>query len=214
MKTVMARTSRDVILRHTPALLSQHDRIMSHVDISDIGVAEIPEADRRVLALEAGKAFSPSAPIDERDLFAGREKQVTLVIDAINQKGQHVVIYGERGVGKTSLSNVLKSFLALPSQPSSIACPRVNCDGKDSFETDWRKVFEEIELLGKTRAMRFVGQDELFKIKSSDLLGQGPITPDSVRRVLTVLSSGSLPILIIDEFDRLPADERRDLTRS
>jgi ABC-type lipoprotein export system ATPase subunit len=45
-------------------------------------------------------------------LLAGRDKQIALVIDAVNQKGQHVIICGERGVGKTSLFNVLKSFLA------------------------------------------------------------------------------------------------------
>jgi Holliday junction resolvasome RuvABC ATP-dependent DNA helicase subunit len=32
-------------------------------------------------------------------------------MDAINQQGQHVLIYGERGVGKTSLANVLSGFL-------------------------------------------------------------------------------------------------------
>jgi vacuolar-type H+-ATPase subunit F/Vma7 len=32
----------------------------------------------------------------------------------------------------------------------------------------------------------------------------GPATPDSVRRFLTGISQGTLPILIIDEFDRLP----------
>ena len=127
-------------------------------------------------------------------------------MDTINQKGQHAILYGERGVGKTSLANVLKSFLAQPAPP--VACPRINCDGNDTFESVWRKVFDEIELLGKTRSMRFVGQDNLFPIKSSDLLDQGPVTPDSVRRVLTLLSAGSLPILIIDEFDRLPPSER------
>lgn len=168
---------------------------------------EHSETGRQNLALEAGRAFSPSAPIDERALFAGRDNQVRLVIDAINQKGQHVIIYGERGVGKTSLANVLSSFLSQPASP--VACPRVNCDAKDTFETVWRKIFDEIELLGKTRTMRFKDQNDLLPFRSSELLEPGPVTPESVRRVLTLLATGSLPILIIDEFDRLPMDERQ-----
>lgn len=58
----------------------------------DTAATEIPTQERQGLSLEAGKAFSPSAPIDERELFAGRDKQITLVIDAINQKGQHVIV--------------------------------------------------------------------------------------------------------------------------
>src|SRR5439155_26663996 len=134
-------TAKASVFSEILCLFSHDSPIMSQMDTGDTVGAEIPEAERQGLSLEAGTAFSPSAPIDERALFAGREKQITLVIDAINQKGQHVIVYGERGVGKTSLANVLKSFLA---QPSSIACPRVNCDGSDSFETVWRKVFDEI----------------------------------------------------------------------
>jgi hypothetical protein len=44
-------------------------------------------------------------------LFAGRSEQVDQIIGAICQKGYHVVLYGDRGVSKTSLSNVLVEFL-------------------------------------------------------------------------------------------------------
>ena len=35
------------------------------------------------------EAFSPSAPIDHQALFAGRMSQMTDVLNAISQKGQH-----------------------------------------------------------------------------------------------------------------------------
>lgn len=162
---------------------------------------------RRDLSIEAGRVFSPTAPIDERALFAGREAQVRLVIDAIHQKGQHVIVYGERGVGKTSLANVLASFLGSPS--SSIASPRINCDTRDTFDSVWRKTFEEVELLRKSRTMRMIGQNQVASIKASELLKADVVSPDDVRRVLSVLAQGSLPIVIIDEFDRLPAAERK-----
>jgi Cdc6-like AAA superfamily ATPase len=164
------------------------------------------EIDRQNLAIEAGKVFSPTAPIDERALFAGRDAQVRLVIDAVNQKGQHAVIYGERGVGKTSLANVLASFLGNPG--SLIVSPRINCDARDTFESVWKKVFAEVALLRKTRTMRLRDPDDLETFSASELLGSS-VGPDDIRRVLTLLTQASLPILIIDEFDRLPEEERR-----
>ena len=48
------------------------------------------------------QAFSPFAPILLRDLFHGRYEHLERTCEAIRERGQHVVIYGERGVGKTS----------------------------------------------------------------------------------------------------------------
>ena len=48
-------------------------------------------------------AFTPSQPIAERRLFAGREDVLKSMIRSIEDQRLHVVIYGERGIGKTSL---------------------------------------------------------------------------------------------------------------
>ncbi len=55
--------------------------------------------------------FTPGVPVHSRDLFVGRFDQIMLVTAALSQPGQHVVLYGERGVGKTSLANVLTEFV-------------------------------------------------------------------------------------------------------
>jgi ABC-type transport system involved in cytochrome bd biosynthesis fused ATPase/permease subunit len=95
--------------------------------------------DAFIRSIDAGKVFTPTAPIDERSLFAGRTEQVRKVVDAVNQKGQHAVVFGERGVGKTSLSNVLSSFLSGPNA-STVLSPRVNCDATDTFQSLWSKI--------------------------------------------------------------------------
>lgn len=95
-------------------------------------------AELEQLALHAGTVFSPSVPIDQRNLFAGRVREIKEIIDAISTRGQHVVVYGERGVGKTSLVNILKQFLQGP------IVVRVSCHGEDSFESLWRRAFAEI----------------------------------------------------------------------
>lgn len=158
------------------------------------------------LALEAGRVFNPNTPIDERALFAGRDPQIRRVVDVVNQKGQHAIIFGERGVGKTSLANVLSQFLGHPM--GDVLAPRVNCDGADTFDSVWKKVFGRIELIRAEPVPGFKSKPARKSFSSADLLGDKP-GPDSVTRALTILSRDALPILIIDEFDRLSDAPRR-----
>jgi Cdc6-like AAA superfamily ATPase len=159
------------------------------------------------LAMQAGQVFSPSAPIDERSLFAGRETQVRTVVDAINQKGQHAIIYGERGVGKTSLSNVLHSFLGQQKFP--VLAPRVQCEAADNFDKVWHRVFDKIELMREKKTMRMQSATERESYRASELLEGGDVSPDDVRRILAIISSAAVSIVIIDEFDRLTKERRR-----
>lgn len=53
------------------------------------------------------KVFTPAAPISRREAFSWRYEQISAVIEAVAEPGRHVILYGERGVGKTSLSNIL-----------------------------------------------------------------------------------------------------------
>lgn len=160
------------------------------------------------IAIGAGRVFTPSSPIDGRTLFAGRDEQVRVIVDVINQKGQHAVLYGERGVGKTSLANVLSSFLMAPSRP--ILAPRVNCDSTDTFNTVWRKVFDQISLTRQYVPPGFGTAPQPRPIPAVSLVKDNEnLTPDAVRRILTILSQNTLPILIVDEFDRLPVGARR-----
>ncbi|MFH0907441.1 MAG: ATP-binding protein [bacterium] len=153
------------------------------------------------LRAEAGKVFNPSGPIDEKDLFAGRKQQVGKVIDVINQRGQHGIIYGERGVGKTSLANVLAPWLE--SLGDFVLAPRVNCDGTDNFATMWRKMFAEIQITRSVRAPGFSGKDEPQTTTLADQLDDKTITPDDIRKTLLPYAKGSALVLIFDEFDKL-----------
>jgi Holliday junction resolvasome RuvABC ATP-dependent DNA helicase subunit len=56
-------------------------------------------------------------------------------INAFHQRGQHAVIFGERGVGKTSLATVLLEILG--PQVNTPACGAINCDQTTTFETQW-----------------------------------------------------------------------------
>src|SRR4051812_9410906 len=85
--------------------------------------------------------FTPAAPVSDYDVFAGRIMQITEVLSAIYQKGQHAIIYGERGVGKTSLANVLTQvgYKDRPSLPAiKIIAPRTA-----TFQSLWYDIFKK-----------------------------------------------------------------------
>lgn len=172
----------------------------------EVGDGVVPEKpDRELRALEAGRVFTPAAPINERDLFAGRRDQIRRVIDAINQRGQHVIIFGERGVGKTSLANVLTEFVG-----GVILAPRVNCDAADDYSSVWRKVFGDIDI-GTTR--RGTGFAATNGRTTASLLERLPkkITPEVVRQTLMLLGAQAFMIIVVDEFDRLADPQVRRL---
>jgi Cdc6-like AAA superfamily ATPase len=161
--------------------------------------------EKRLKTLKVGKAFSPASPIHEKDVFAGRGDQIAGVIDAINQTGQHVLIYGERGVGKTSLSNVLRDFLA-GVEKAPILAPKVNCDSTDDFSSVWRKVFDEVTFMVKQRSMGFKGEVKETTGRASEGLPNN-MTPNDIVGRASGLSTAHLFIPVIDEFDRLTDPE-------
>lgn len=140
-------------------------------------------SDRFAYLAKIGSAFSPSAPIDRKALFAGRIDQLRDGISAVTQRGQHAIIYGERGVGKTSFANVLLEIFG--EQVNKPACGLVNCDGTMSFSDLWHKVAREMHVDdGRTLA---------------DLL-PAKVTPDDVRHLLQNIKD---TVIVLDEVDRI-----------
>lgn len=167
----------------------------------------LTDEDQQRLDAMLAHVFRPAAPIDQDALFAGRHQEVRRVVDAINQPGQHAIIFGERGVGKTSLANVISARLVSPGRV--VAAPRINCDSADTYQTLWKKMFAQIEIFEATRSAKFGETTELSKIQATKLLPDNPSSED-IRRALEVLSSKALLVLIVDEFDRMTsADDRR-----
>ncbi|HYL31921.1 MAG TPA: ATP-binding protein [Stellaceae bacterium] len=158
------------------------------------------QADYAAIEFQAGSVFTPGAPINERDLFSGRIQQIQSILQAISQRGYHAVMFGERGVGKTSLSNVLAAFLGRVRQ--NYLLPRVNCDSTDTFSSLWKKALQDIVVSKKKPGMGF-NAEEIETAQSVVENLPDEITPDDVRRVLSDLSKGIVLVVVFDEFDRI-----------
>lgn len=159
----------------------------------------LSENDKLKLVVDVSQAFSPSAPIDKTALFAGRSQQVANVVSAVFQRGQHVIIYGERGVGKTSLANVLFDFLSKAGL-KSMESGAINCDATMDYSALWHKIFRDISFNRETTQLGFKG-DAVRQTIPVDNLVPEVVTPDDVRHALKQLPEKS--VIIIDELDRL-----------
>lgn len=149
------------------------------------------------------RAFSPSAPIDRR-AFAGRNAQVTDVINACMQRGQHVVIFGERGAGKTSLANALVHVLG--SRFVTPACGSINCDQTTTFTSLWKAIFSELAISKTASPMGFkTGPNQEGTL--AQFLPEH-VTPDAVR---AILQRRDRLLIIIDEIDRIRDKETTTL---
>ncbi|MXY45971.1 MAG: AAA family ATPase [Chloroflexi bacterium] len=133
------------------------------------------------LDIKLSQAFSPAAAIIRSDFFRGRRTVMRQLVDVVNQDGQHAIIYGERGVGKTSLANVLSTFLE-PFTSETIASARVNCYRQTTYKEIWNSLLEQVELLPKHEYNALTLYDVLDTLRS-----------DKERKF----------ILIVDEFDRI-----------
>jgi hypothetical protein len=133
------------------------------------------------------RAFTPSTPVSDLDMLAGRWNQITDIVSAVMAEGQHVGLYGERGVGKTSLANVLAELLGgLDGESLPWSVVKVNCTTQDDFESLWRSVFRRLKIEVDERDVQ-------------------TYTPEGIRTALEDLPRPA--IIVLDELDRLEDDE-------
>jgi hypothetical protein len=146
------------------------------------------------LRFEAGQQFTPSTPIAVAEFFSGRKKEIGQLFEAIAERGRHAIVYGERGVGKTSLSQVAP--LMLPRGVRQVHHIRKAADPLDNFTSIWRKVFRDIRI-----TTEIDGRQATANI--ADHYADRDITPDDVVRELSSFNQNDVPIVVVDEFNEV-----------
>ncbi|NWF69433.1 MAG: ATP-binding protein [Chloroflexi bacterium] len=158
------------------------------------------EQEKAILSSRVAGIFTPSAPIDHAALFAGRAAQIRAILNAISQRGQHVIIFGERGVGKTSLANILSDKLQQAGYQGVIT-NTVNCDGDDNFNSLWLKILREFSVARRLRPVGFVQGAPAIEVATLNQFVSSNVTPDDVRFMMERFVSRA--VIIIDELDRI-----------
>ena len=177
------------------------------------GITQHESAD---ISMKAGNVFQPRAPISAREFFAGRWEQLTTVNDAVAQTGLHIVIFGERGVGKTSLANVISPLLEVmeedqtkkPAEPRLVV--KVNTNQDDSFAILWARILDEVFWDENRPVIGFGRETVKERTRLRDVFGiSSAPSIDEVRRLLSELKRS---VFIFDEFDRGSPEVRRSFT--
>lgn len=140
--------------------------------------------------------------MDRQDLFSGRREQLASVMEAIGSVGQHAVIFGERGVGKTSLAATCADI----ARRNGAFAMRVNCDQSDNFATLWQKVIDEflVVLPGVDEDLRPAVSKAAEQ--AAEVLNFGDIGPNQVRVAFRHITALMPVVVFFDEFDQI-ADE-------
>lgn len=156
--------------------------------------------DRRQLA---GKVFSPTAPIKQKDFFYGRLDQINQIVDAINQSGQHGIIYGERGVGKTSIANIICKSI------TNLYPAKITCNKQDDFKSIWTRVLKKVKYSQTTKGIGF-NPDVQEKIVSlgDSLETNNNITVADIEGVIQNFPNGNF-LFVFDEFDNISQNKVR-----
>lgn len=151
------------------------------------------------------QVFSSTSPIKERDFFFGRISQLEKVAEAINTEGQHAILYGERGVGKTSLANIIVKSL------TNVYPVKITCDRTDNFKTLWQRAFENIQFAKTTTGLGF-NAEETKKIVNmgGHISSLANVRPSDIVSLLNGFGIFKM-LFVFDEFDNIRNDKTRAL---
>lgn len=99
--------------------------------------------DNEALIIKSGirNIFTPHIPVDEISHFFGREDEATRLVSVINSPGQHILLYGDRGVGKTSLAKTTCKLILHKLQRGHFFEKR--CDSGDTFSSIFVEALEK-----------------------------------------------------------------------
>lgn len=151
-------------------------------------------------------AFTPSQPIADRRLFAGREDVLKTIIRSIEDQRLHVVLYGERGIGKTSLMHVLTQAAS----EARYIVVYTSCGANSNFDETFRAAAADIPLLFHSGFSPTAAEAEKGS-SLADLLPSEPLTPRKFGDLCAKLT-GTRVLIILDEFDRAESGPfRRDV---
>ncbi|GGE03538.1 hypothetical protein GCM10011529_07530 [Polymorphobacter glacialis] len=158
---------------------------------------------RRKLALR--DALGASQPVIGRESFAGRHDALAQLIGCIEQQRVHVVIYGERGIGKTSLAHVF----AETAREARYLVLYGSCGTEAHFDAMFRAFAARIPRLYHKSVLPNSAEAE--RGDHFDTMLEEHFGPRELADLFADVT-GTRVIIILDEYDRvLDPNFRRDV---
>lgn len=163
---------------------------------------------------EIHRHVRPSKPIDTIELLKGRQSELDEIRRALFADGRHIFIYGDRGIGKSSLAQTA----AFQYQTSDASIIQIGCTKTSTFldiiESIARRLIDsldstELQTKGGIN-LKIITLEVAYKTSSK------PEAPKitNMDQALDVISDireihSDKPIIVIDEFDAITNQEER-----
>jgi Cdc6-like AAA superfamily ATPase len=151
-------------------------------------------------------AFTPAQPVVDPEMFAGRKRLLQTLIRSVEDERLHIVIYGDRGVGKTSLMRML----AMTARDARYIVIYLSCGAQSEFSETFKTAAQDIPLLYHS-ATSPISSNIQGGRTVADLFGADKIGPRQFADAVSKLV-GTRVLIVLDEFDRTESrDFRRDV---
>lgn len=206
-------TRRRPVTLQWPTLPPQAERITDSDAFPRFRVSTLGEggghAESEALAqtrVALRSAFTPAQPVTDRRMFAGRLKTLSRLIEIIEDRLSHVVIFGERGIGKTSLLHILSDL----AEESRYLVLHGTCGAGSRFDDMFRRLLDGIPLL-YLKNVSPTGAEVESGASFASHLPPGNFDARELSDLLAQVA-GIRVLIILDEYDRLENEQFRQYT--
>lgn len=141
--------------------------------------------------------YSPTAPIKEEPFFRGRIEQVKRIVEVMNEPGQHAILFGERGVGKTSMANITQKKI------TNLYSVKITCSSGDDFKSLWVRALGEVQFTKTISGVGFKAKDQqVIGSLASEIANIEKLQPYDIVTCFRRYPTAKL-LFIFDEFDNI-----------
>lgn len=162
--------------------------------------------------------LSPTAPIQLEENLCGREKQLRIIKQAMYAPGRSVFIYGDRGVGKTSLAQTV----AFKQQSVTRDPVFLACTPSATFHSLVRDAIRALQQPTSNNTPKYstshrgtlgvpgVASYQVdYKQENINSDGDSALDLNNAISILAQIGAKEESVVVIDEFDRIASDKER-----
>jgi len=153
-------------------------------------VGEVTKLNREV--------FTPTRPKQSLREFVGRRECIEGIVQAIEEERAHVVLFGHKSVGKTSVLNIINGSAA----EAGYLVARIMCTADLTFETLIRAIFDDLSAQLAKAPAGAVLEKQLGVERLSDL-AEGVINDVPTALRIFERIAGHQVIILLDDFHRI-----------
>ncbi|MGY4816164.1 AAA family ATPase [Pseudomonas chlororaphis subsp. piscium] len=174
--------------------------------------------DKKAFGKKLNEVVSPSRPILSIQHLVGREKELDRIEKALMAHGRNVFIFGERGVGKSSLAATAanqwqsadEGYIDVSCAPDSTVKSIVSSIAAQAIKKVWTsnvKLTEEVSV--KYKWLSYSLKSESSPVEFSTRIASLGDAVEVLKEVSQLHSDA--PVVVVDEVDRITSDAEIDM---